>query len=156
MVGQINLKGCDGHIAVAGGEKISTLACLLGRPGTTNPVHDLTARAGLGDDPLSRMTAPQARHLHALDLVVGQIGNIHVEQPGRKRRLRAVRHSLKRWNELTHQLAGAPGRHIDMGPALFGLRKGNGGDAEKIALHGRTDSARVNRVVAHVGAIVDA
>jgi hypothetical protein len=43
-----------------------------------------------------------------------------------------------------------------LGPALVHLREGNRGNAEQIAFHGRAHGARVNRVVAHVGAVVDA
>jgi hypothetical protein len=55
---------------------------------------------------------------------------------------------------LTISRALAP--RLQLGPALVHLREGDGRNAEQIAFHGRAHGARVNRVVAHVGAVVDA
>ena len=56
---------------------------------------------------------------------------------------------------MLHKFTCALRRHVDMRPAFFSLRKSNRRNAEKITFHRRAHGARVNRVVTHVGAIVD-
>ena len=57
---------------------------------------------------------------------------------------------------LLHQLAGFSRRRIKVAPTFVDLRKSDGWHAKQIAFHRGAHGARVNRVVAHVGAVVDA
>ena len=135
--------------------EVGALTFILGRAGTAYPIHGFAARAGLGDDAFSGMPAPQTCDFHALDLLIRQVWNIHIEQPGCLRGLLPLMQQLHGSRQLHHQLTGTTGCHLNVRPAFFGLRESQSGDAEEITLHGRAHRAGVNRVVAHVGAVVD-
>ncbi len=59
-------------------------------------------------------------------------------------------------NELRHNICGFFGGIVNMSPSLVYLGERNSRYAKQITLHGRTHCARVNGVIAHIGAIVDA
>ena len=131
------------------GVEIGSFGVVLGRPGAADPVHGLAMRAGLRNHLLGRMAPPQAAHLERLEFFVRQVRDVDVEQPGLVGAARAREHLL-------HQLARLAGRGVDVGPALLRLRERDGRDAEQVAFHRGAHGARVDGVVAHVGAVVDA
>ena len=121
MVGQVHLQRRDRDKPLLGGMKIRALAFLFGRTGATDPVHGFAARTGLRDDAFCRMAPAQAADLDTLQLLIGQVGNIHIEQPGCHCGLRAIGYFFQRRHQLLHQLARAATCNLDMAPAFFGL-----------------------------------
>ena len=129
--------------------KIGAFTIVHGRACGTNPVHGVAARAELLDDRLSRMPAPQSTAPDRSDRLVGQVWNIDIEQP----RLVADELLLR---ELQHQVPRLAGSCGQLHPLAIYLRESNGRYAKQKTLHGGTHSARINGVVTHIGAVVDA
>ena len=114
MVGQIDFERGDRHMAHGRGVKIGALSVVLGRARCANPVHGLAARAGLGNDRFCCMALAQAAHAGRLDLVEGQVGDIHIEQPGRAAHLPVMDQAL-------HNIACFAGRRRQFVPVFVHL-----------------------------------
>ena len=116
--------------------------------GGANPVDRLAARVGLLDHRLAGMAAAQPGDAARQQVGVRPIGNVDIEQK------RLGRQPLRQ--HLLHHGAYHPTGGVQIGPALAHLRKGDRRNAEQVTLHRRRHGARVQRVVTHVGALVDA
>ena len=62
--------------------KVCAFAVVFGSARTAYPVHGVTAWAGLGDHPLSRMATAQAHHFCFFQFGIWQVGNVDIQQPG--------------------------------------------------------------------------
>lgn len=92
------------------------------------------------------------RQFHRTQGVQRQIGDVDVEQPGVG--LRALLHLLGQHDLDDFTRLGRCG--VQLTPTLIHLRERQGRDAEQIPLHRRTHRAGIDRVVAHIGPVVDA
>ena len=79
MVGQVYMQRCNDYKTLFGCMKVSAFALVLGWASAAYPVHGFAARAGLRDDALCRVAAAQACDLGGFELVIRQVGNIHIE-----------------------------------------------------------------------------
>ena len=129
--------------------EIRSIGVVLDRPGATDPVHGVAARALLGDDGFGCMAPSQAAYLRRLHLREREIGNVDVDQP----RLAANQTLLL---HCQHQLAGPCCRCVNMLPAFLHLGERNGRHTKQVPLHRCAHGTGVDRVVPHVGTIVDA
>ena len=133
---------------MGGRPEVRPLLCVGGLARSAEPVDRKAARAHLADDALGAVALAQTGAADALEGLDGHVGHVDVEQNG-PFVLAAFKITLD--DELRNLRGG-----VEFGPALVDLREGDGGNAEEVALDGRRDRARVHRVVAHVGAAVDA
>ena len=95
------------------------------------------------------MPATQPAQFEMAELVQWQVWNIDIEQPGIAANQLVIRH-------LQHQFTRFLRSGVQMRPILLDLGKGNRRHPKEITFHGRTHRAGVNRVVAHIRAVVDA
>ena len=93
------------------------------------------------------VTLAQAGYLNAANLRPRQGRDIDIEQRGIRQRL---------GQEPGHDIAGNVSRGVQMGVATLHQRKGNGGHAQQMAFGSGRHGAGINRVVAHIGAVIDA
>ena len=98
------------------------------------------------------MAAAQAADFHAPQLRQRQVGNVDVEQPG----LAAGALAHPPGGHAQHDVTRLQRGVFKVRPALLHLRKGNGRNAKEIAFHRRSHRAGIQRVVAHVRAVVHA
>jgi len=126
--------------------KVRPFARILGIAGGADPVNRLPARVGRLDDALGLVTPTQARDLEALELVIWNVRNIDVEQCRVPERIVSM---------FFDKTACYP-RRIRIVPALLAReRNGDGRDAQQKTLHGRSHRPRVNRIVTHIGTVID-
>ena len=112
-------------------------------------------RALLGDDVFCRVPAPETAQPRGLEIGQRQIGDVDIEEP-RLALTVGLMPGAGLLPQLQHQILGRFGCGLDVLPAFFHLRKGNGGNPEQVPLHGRAHGAGINGVIPHVGAVVDA
>ena len=146
-VGEVDLERRDRHGAALERVEVGAGPRLARRARGPDPVHGLAARI-LSLHHWLRLVAPsQPRHLDAGERLVGHVRHVHVEEHGStERRARQAFHEIVR-----HAACGLVVREL-----LAHQRDRDRRDAEQVALGGRGDGARIERVVAHVGAAVDA
>mmetsp|Transcript_83101 Transcript_83101/g.231204 ORF Transcript_83101/g.231204 Transcript_83101/m.231204 type:complete len:332 (-) Transcript_83101:616-1611(-) len=147
VVGQVHLQRRDRHLAIGRRMEVRAFASVLGVARRADPVDGFATRVDLLDDALAGMAPAQARDLARQLVGIGPVGDVDVQQEGPVQPAR---------DDLLDHAARDAGRRVQRAPALFHLREGDRRDAEQIALGGRRDGARVQGVVAHVGAVVDA
>ena len=117
--------------------------------GRADPVDGVAARAGLADHRLARMAAAQAGDAPRQRVGIGAVGDVHVQQPGPRRRAVCARHARSRCAPRAPLRRDAPSPSTTCENAIAGMPNRK----PSIAAGHR---ARMKRVVAHVGAVVDA
>ena len=127
--------------------KVRARAGIRGAAGRTDPVGGLAARRLQLDHRLGLVALAQARDLDAAQLGGRHVRNVDVEQH---------RLAERRAPEPPDDLERDADRGLEMPAGLAGERKRDRRDAEQVALGGGGDGAGIDRVVAHVGAEVDA
>jgi hypothetical protein len=149
MVGEVDLQRRDGDAALRHGVEVGAFAAFARVAGRADPVDRFAARIGLADHGLARMASAQPRDDARQLQRIGAVRDVHVQQPGRPVQAHLAQHLFG---------DGTRGgrRGIDLAPAFLGLRERDRRHAEEIPLHGRSHGAGVERVVSHVGAVVDA
>ena len=129
--------------------KIGAFSFILGCASPADPIHHVSARALLHDHPLGRMAASQAAQFQGAQCLQRHVRNVDIEQP------RRLGHQVLR-HHLRNDFAGFVRRSLDFAPAFVHLGYRHGRNAKKKPLHGSAHGARIDGVVAHVGAVVDA
>ncbi|CPP10934.1 Uncharacterised protein [Bordetella pertussis] len=147
VLGQVQAQRRHRDLPLRRGVEVRPRRGVGGQADRADPVHRVAIRRGGTHHRLGRMALAQPRDGVAFHVLVAAIGDIDVEQDRRGQRLRDL--------ALDHLAGGARGR-FDVLPAFFDQREGDRGDAEQVALAGRGHRAGIKRVVAHVGAVVDA
>jgi DNA-nicking Smr family endonuclease len=149
MTGEINLQGCNGHKTIGYRMEIGALACILPGASRPDPVHAFTLGIGHRNNRLGAMPATQARRLDAAQLVIGQIRNIDVERDATLNRLfKQPRNQLLRHLRSGVKIAATVWLHAE--------REGYCWQTEKTTFDCCRHSARIERVVAQICAVVDA
>ena len=113
-----------------------------------DPEQRVAARADLADHRLAGMAATEPRDAPRLAVGIGAVGDVDVEQVVSWCR-RIAQHMLD-------DAARDARCRVELEPALLDLRERDRRNPEQEAFHRRRDRPRVQRVVAHVGTLVDA
>ncbi len=145
--GQVDVQRADRHPAVGDRMEVGTGSVVARSAGLADPVDRLAARIGRGNDGFGVVALAESRHLGRADFVVRAVRDVHVQQ----HRLRPGTR-----DEALDDAAGQPCRAVHMRVPLLDQREGDRRNAEQEALHRRGDGAGIDRVVAHVRAVVDA
>src|SRR5881396_2631734 len=145
-MGEIDLQGSHRDVSRFDRVKVGPLARVGRRTRGADPVAGFAARRLRLDHRLRLVPPPEARDAIALELALRDVGHVDVEQPFAERLVAMAPQQLDDY--------GRGGLEV----AADLVRKGHGERwyAQKITFGGASDRTRINRVVAHVGTMIDA
>src|SRR5271167_125459 len=153
MASQIDLQRSYGREPFSNGVKIRAGPGVLPGARVANPVYVAAARVLRPDDGLGAMPAAQPSYPYAAQLSVRQVRHIDIEyhRPLLRTTQGVLRHSP---HQLRSNLCGQA--KIARAVRRQAQRYGDGRQAEKAAFDGGRDRARVQGIVAEIGAVIDA